>query len=77
MMPKGKRETAFYVIYDSMDVDVIPTTAEFRERISAAKFHAHPDEQLAAQGYALTPEGGMVLILKGKPVALATKVVVA
>jgi len=76
-MPRGKRETAFHIIHGNTDVKVIERTADFRTWVENAGFRAHPEEHLAKQGYALTPSGKMVLILKGKPVELATKVVVA
>jgi hypothetical protein len=73
-MPRGKRETAFYVIHANDDVVVLNDTPRFRAWVQHSGVRPHEEKKLAARGYARMPSDSLVLILKGKPVELKAAV---
>lgn len=73
-MPRGVRETAYYVIHDNTDVLTFPAAPKFRAWVKHSKVRPHDDPKLAAKGYGQMPSGAMVLILKAKPIVLKATV---
>ena len=73
-MPKGIRQTAFYVIttHPAFFWRSFPDTPQFRKWVKSSKVKAHEDKKKAKEGFATLPDGAEVLILKAKPVPLAT-----